>query len=85
MLGGTGDSTLIEYSDADWGVDVDRKSTSGAFHYFGQDIVHWTSKKQGWVALSTAEAEYVTASSCAQDLIWLRGVLSDIDFHQSQQ
>jgi hypothetical protein len=29
-LGGTGESTLIAYSDADWGGDVDRKSTSGA-------------------------------------------------------
>jgi hypothetical protein len=64
-LGGTGESTLISYSDADWGGDVDRKSTSGALHYFGEDLVHWTSKKQGCIALSTAEAEYVAASSCA--------------------
>jgi hypothetical protein len=32
VLGGTGDSTLIAYSDADWGGDVDRKSISGAQH-----------------------------------------------------
>jgi hypothetical protein len=32
--------------------------------------------------LSTAEEEYVVASSCAQDVIWLRGVLSDLTFHQ---
>jgi hypothetical protein len=25
VLGGTGESTLISYSDADWGGDVDRK------------------------------------------------------------
>jgi hypothetical protein len=68
-LSGTGESTHIAYSDADWGGDVDRKLTSGALHYFGEDLVHWTRKKQGCVALSTADAEYVTASSCAQDVI----------------
>jgi hypothetical protein len=82
VLSGTGESTLIAYSDADWGGDVDRKYTSGALHYFGKDLVHWTRKKEGCVALSTAESEYVAASSCAQDLIWLRGVLSDIYFQQ---
>jgi hypothetical protein len=50
VLGGTGGSTLIAYTDADWDGDVDRKSTSGALHYFGQDLVHWTSKKQGCIA-----------------------------------
>jgi hypothetical protein len=32
LLGETGESTLIAYSDADWGGDVDRKSISGALH-----------------------------------------------------
>jgi hypothetical protein len=45
VLGGTGESTIIAYSGADWGGDVDRKSTSGALHYFGEDLLHWTSKK----------------------------------------
>jgi hypothetical protein len=78
VLGGTGESTLIEYSD------VDRKSTSGALHYFGEDLVHWTSEMQGCFALSTAEAEYVAASSCAQDEIWLRGVLCDLNYQQRE-
>jgi hypothetical protein len=82
VLGGTGESTLIAYSDAYWSGDVDRKSTSGALHYFGEDLVHWTSKKQGCVNLSNAEAEYVAASSCAQDVIWLRGVLCDLNYQQ---
>jgi Reverse transcriptase (RNA-dependent DNA polymerase) len=61
VLSGTGESTLSAYSDADWGGDVDRKSTSGALHYFSKDLVHWTSKKQSCVALPTAQAEYVAA------------------------
>jgi hypothetical protein len=44
VLSGTGESTLDAYSDADYGDDVDRKSTSGALHYFGEDLVHWKSK-----------------------------------------
>jgi hypothetical protein len=40
VLSGTGESTLIAYSDADWGGDVDRKSTYGALHYFCEDLVH---------------------------------------------
>jgi hypothetical protein len=84
VLGGTGESTLIAYSDADWGGDVDRKSTSGALHYFGEDLVHWTSKKLCCVALSTTEAEDVAASSCVQDVIWLRGVLYDLKYQQRE-
>jgi hypothetical protein len=37
VLDGTEESTLISYSD---GGDVDRKSTSGALHYFCKDLVH---------------------------------------------
>jgi hypothetical protein len=84
VLSGTGQSTLIAYSDADWGGDVERKSTSGALHYFGEDLVHWTRKKQGCVASFTAEAEYVAALSCAQDVIWLRGVLCDLNYQQRE-
>jgi Reverse transcriptase (RNA-dependent DNA polymerase) len=40
VLGGTGDSTLVAYSNADRGGDIDRKSTSGALHFFGYDLVN---------------------------------------------
>jgi Reverse transcriptase (RNA-dependent DNA polymerase) len=82
VLGGTGDSTLVAYSDADWSGDIDRKSTSGALHFVGHDLVHWTSKKEDCVALSTAEAECVAASSCTQDVVSLRGILFDLNFQQ---
>jgi hypothetical protein len=85
VLSGTGESTLIAYSEAEWGGEVELKSTSGALHYFGEDLVHRTSKKQGCIALSTAEAEYVAASSCAQDVIWLSGVLCDLNYQQREQ
>jgi hypothetical protein len=40
VLVGGGDSTLVEYSDADWGDDIHHKSASGALHFVGYDHVH---------------------------------------------
>jgi hypothetical protein len=40
--------------------------------------VHWSSKKQTCAALSTAEAEYMAASSCSQEVLWLRHILCDL-------
>jgi hypothetical protein len=52
---------ILGYSDADYaGCKVDRKSTSGTCQLLGRSLVSWYSKKQNFVALSTAEAEYVT-------------------------
>jgi hypothetical protein len=46
---------LIRYSDSDYvGCKVDRKSTSGTCQFLGRSLVSWSSKKQTFVALSTA-------------------------------
>jgi hypothetical protein len=37
-------------------------------------------KKQNYVALSTAEAEYVTAGSCCSQLLWMRQTLKDYGY-----
>jgi len=56
---------LIGYSDFDFaGSKIDRKSTSGTCHFIGSALVSWHSKKHNSVALSTAEAEYISAGSC---------------------
>ena len=56
---------LIGYSDADYaGCKLDRKSTSGSCQFLGSNLVSWFSKKQNCVALSTAEAEYISVGSC---------------------
>ena len=34
--------------------------------------VIWSTKKQSYVALSTAEAEYTALASTAQEAVWLR-------------
>ena len=64
---------LIGYSDSDYmGYKVDRKSTSGSCQFLGRLLVSWSSKKQNSVALSTAEAEYVSAGSYCAQLLWMR-------------
>ena len=69
---------LIGYTDADWAGDkVDCKSTSGACQFLGRSLVSWSSKKQNCIALSTAEAEYIVAASCATQLLWMRQTLKD--------
>ena len=69
---------LVGYSDSDYaGCKVDRKSTSGTCQFLGRSLVSWSSKKQNSVALSTAEAEYVSAGSCCAQLLWMRQTLKD--------
>jgi hypothetical protein len=61
---------LHGYSDADYArCKVDRKSTSRTCQFLGWSLVSWSSKKQNLVALSTAEAEYVTDGSCCAQLL----------------
>jgi hypothetical protein len=72
---------LIGYSDADWaGCKINRKSTSGTCQFLGRSLVPWASKKQNSVALSTAEAEYIAASHCCAQLLWMRQTLRDYGY-----
>ena len=64
---------LIGYSNSDFsGSKTDRKSTSGTCHFIGSALVSWHSKKQNSVALSTAEAEYISAGSCCAQILWMK-------------
>ncbi|GJS07114.1 copia protein [Tanacetum coccineum] len=42
------------------GCKDDCKSTSGGLQYLGEKLVSWSSKKQDCIAMSTAEAEYIS-------------------------
>lgn len=73
------EKNLVAYADADWAADkTDRKSTSGCAVFYCGNLIHWFSKKQTAVALSTAEAEYVAASQAISELIYLKGILYDL-------
>ena len=40
------------------------------------------SKKQNFVSLSTAEAEYIAVGSCCSQLLWMKKVLTDYGISQ---
>ena len=44
----------------------------------GNGAVTWSSKKQGVVALSSTEAEYIAQTHAAKELIWLRTFLGEV-------
>ncbi|KAM1401398.1 hypothetical protein ACFX1X_028606 [Malus domestica] len=75
-------STAISgYTDADWaGNALDRKSTTGYCTFVGGNLVTWKSKKQHVIARSSAEDEYRAMAATACELIWLKGLLSDLGF-----
>ncbi|GJV29361.1 retrovirus-related pol polyprotein from transposon TNT 1-94 [Tanacetum coccineum] len=53
------------YSDSDYaGCNLDRKSTSGGCQILEGKLVCWIAKKQSYVAMSLAEAEYVVPIFC---------------------
>ena len=75
----TNTDELHGYSDSDWAGDLDdRKSTSGYLFRLSGAPISWRSRKQTSVALSTAEAEYVSLSSATQEVMWLRRLTSEL-------
>ena len=70
---------LSGYIDSDWaGSAVDRKSTLGYCFSMGSAMISWSSRKQSFVALSTAEAKYIAASDAGKEGIWLRKLLAGL-------
>jgi hypothetical protein len=73
------DLSLIAYTDAAWaGCIDDRRSTSGAAFYLGECLVSWLRKKQSSVSLSTAKVEYIAATKCCTQVLWMKQTLKDI-------
>lgn len=72
-------SDLHTYSDADYGNAKDQKSISGNVHCICQTPISWCSKNQSIVALSTPEAEYISATFAIQHTHWLRRLLNTIN------
>jgi hypothetical protein len=69
---------LSGYTDSDFAGNLDdRKNTSGHVFQLGTNLISWTSKKQPIVSISSAEAEYVVATSPFCQDVWLRRILKD--------
>ena len=76
---------LLAYTNNDYvGNTDDRKNTSGYVFLLSGGAVSWASKKQPVVTLSTIEAEFVAATFCVCQCIWIRRVLENIGHSQSK-
>lgn len=76
---------LQAYSDADWaGCPDTRKSTTGWCMFLGNAPISWKCKKQDSVSKSSTEAEYRAMSAACSEIIWLRGLLTELGFSQEQ-
>ncbi|GJV66498.1 putative ribonuclease H-like domain-containing protein [Tanacetum coccineum] len=76
---------LVAYTDSDYaGASLDRKSTTGGCQFLGCKLISWQCKKQTVVANSTIEAEYVAASSCCGQVLWIQNQLLDYGNHYKE-
>ncbi|GJZ37427.1 retrovirus-related pol polyprotein from transposon TNT 1-94 [Tanacetum coccineum] len=74
------DIEIVVYADSDHAGDyVDRKSTSGICTFVGCCLTSWFLKKQTALAISTTEAEYVSAGKACQQALWMKQALIDYD------
>jgi hypothetical protein len=85
ILGNDPGGDLNLYSDANWAEDrIDRKSNSGYVAFFKGGAVSWACRKQGCVAVSSCEAEYMALNETAQESIWLNRVIETFGINNQQ-
>nr|GEV47036.1 hypothetical protein [Tanacetum cinerariifolium] len=69
---------LVAYSDSHYArASHDRKSTTGGCQFLGCRLISWQFKKQIVVATSSTKAEYVAATSCCAQVLWIQNQLLD--------
>ncbi|KAG6438785.1 hypothetical protein O3G_MSEX000222 [Manduca sexta] len=74
------ENIIDAYVDADWGADiVDRKSTTGIVIKVYGNTIFWKSQKQKIVSRASTHAEYYALADCVEEVLPIKGVLSDLD------
>lgn len=74
---------LTAFVDSDWaGCHESRRSTTGIIVTVNGAPIFWQSKRQTLIALSSAEAEYIAASQCGKQVVWLRRLFWELIKHQ---
>ncbi|GJY15384.1 putative ribonuclease H-like domain-containing protein [Tanacetum coccineum] len=73
---------LEAYNDSDYAcASLDRKSTTGGCQFLGSRLILWKCKKQTVVENSTTEAEYLAASNCCGQVLWIQNQLLDYGYN----
>ncbi|GKF30811.1 hypothetical protein Tco_0100609 [Tanacetum coccineum] len=73
---------LEAYTDSDYdGASLDRKSITGGCQFLGRRLISWQCKKKTVVANSTTKVEYVAASSCCRQVLWIQNQLHDYGYN----
>ncbi|GJV82471.1 putative ribonuclease H-like domain-containing protein [Tanacetum coccineum] len=73
---------LVSYTDSDYaGASLDKKSTTGGCQFLGCRLISWQCKKQTVVANSTTKAEYIAASNCCGQVLWIQNQLLDYGYN----
>src|SRR5277367_2092106 len=73
------------WSDANWGGEEGRESVSGFVATIAGGAVTYSSKKQGSVALSSTESEYMALLHALKELIWLHRFLNELGHNINDQ
>ena len=69
-------STLVSYTDADWGECPNtRRSTSGYCVFLGDNLISWSAKRQATLSRSSAEDKYRGVANVVSESCWLRNLL----------
>ncbi|GJU14284.1 putative ribonuclease H-like domain-containing protein [Tanacetum coccineum] len=73
---------LEAYSDSDYArANLDRKSPTGGCQFLSRKLISWQCKKQTIMATSMTEAEYVAATNCCGQILWIQNQMLDYGFN----
>uniref|UniRef100_T1JBW6 Reverse transcriptase Ty1/copia-type domain-containing protein n=1 Tax=Strigamia maritima TaxID=126957 RepID=T1JBW6_STRMM len=74
-----GQSNIHAYTDASWDKTKDARSFSGYVIKDGSSVIHWRSKKQETVAMSTTESELNAMSEGVKELKWMMDLAEELE------
>jgi hypothetical protein len=70
---------VMGFVDSDFAGDFDkRRSISGYVFSLCGSTVSWRASLQSVTALSTTEAEYISATKGVKEAIWMQGLISKL-------
>ena len=74
---------IIVFFDSDWAGDVrHRKSVTGIAVKFSGGVVHYKTKYQDTISLSSTEAEFVALCDAGKVVLYTRSILEDLGVPQ---